>query len=113
MIKRNKEIDVTAEDTRMVILIHRKNNKKFLWPVLRLQPSDTAITGILALKPEVYEEVQQTPSTKLRINNQEIDVTRSNAVDYSIGSSPTADCWLMAAESALQRPLDEFIVAQL
>ena len=29
-----------------------------------------------ALKPAVYEEVQQTPSTKLKIEDQEVDVTR-------------------------------------
>lgn len=29
-----------------------------------------------ALKPPVYEEVQQTPLTKLKIKDQEVDVTR-------------------------------------
>lgn len=139
MIRRDKEIDVAAGDARIVILIHEKGGKNFLWPVLRQRPSDTNITGILGgwkgwiclydfrsdqcvksvfapscagwwrnnslkdtifwccvplsvsflasllhglsslhpvLKPEVYEEVQQTPTTQLKINNQEIDVTR-------------------------------------
>ncbi|XP_033482341.1 inter-alpha-trypsin inhibitor heavy chain H3-like isoform X3 [Epinephelus lanceolatus] len=113
VIRRDKEIDVTAGDTRIVILIHVKDGTKFLWPVLRQQPSDNNTEGILALKPAVYEEVQQTPSTKLKIKDQETDVTRSNAVDYSIVSHPTLDCWLMSAESALQRRLDDFTVAQL
>ncbi|KAL7407133.1 hypothetical protein ABVT39_003724 [Epinephelus coioides] len=113
VIRRDKEIDVTAGDTRIVILIHVKDGTKFLWPVLRQQPSDNNTEGILALKPAVYEEVQQTPSTKLKIKDQETDVTRSNAVDYSIVSHPTLDCWLMPAESALQRRLDDFTVAQL
>ncbi|KAM9361282.1 inter-alpha-trypsin inhibitor heavy chain H3-like [Symphorus nematophorus] len=113
VIKRNKEVDVAAGGVRMVILIQDKGTASFLWPVLRQQPSDPNVTGILALKPAVYEEVQQTPSTKLKINNQEIDVTRSNAVDYSIVSPPTLDCWLMSAESALQSPLNDFIVTQL
>nr|XP_033483127.1 inter-alpha-trypsin inhibitor heavy chain H3-like isoform X1 [Epinephelus lanceolatus] len=113
VIRQDKEIDVTAGDTRIVILIHVKDGTKFLWPVLRQQPSDNNTEGILALKPAVYEEVQQTPSTKLKIKDQETDVTRSNAVDYSIDSHPTLDCWLMPAESALQRRLDDFTVAQL
>ncbi|XP_049444216.1 inter-alpha-trypsin inhibitor heavy chain H3-like [Epinephelus fuscoguttatus] len=113
VIKRDKEIDVTAGDTRIVILIHVKDGTEFLWPVVRQQPSDNNTEGILALKPTVYEEVQQTPSTKLKIKDQETDVTRSNAVDYSIVSHPTLDCWLMPAESALQRRLDDFTVAQL
>lgn len=47
MIKRDQEIDVTAGDTRMVILLHEKNGRKFLWPVLRLKPSDSNAEGIL------------------------------------------------------------------
>ncbi|XP_074492226.1 inter-alpha-trypsin inhibitor heavy chain H3-like isoform X3 [Sebastes fasciatus] len=113
VIRRDKEVDVAAGDTRMVFLIHEKDGVKFLWPVLRQQPSDNNATGILAVKPAVYEEVQQTPSTKLKIEDQEVDVTRANAVDYSIVSNPTLDCWLMSAESALQRRLDDFIVTQL
>ncbi|XP_062271371.1 inter-alpha-trypsin inhibitor heavy chain H3-like isoform X1 [Scomber scombrus] len=113
VIRRDQEIDVTAGDTRMVILLHERNGRKFLWPVLRLKPSDSNAEGILALKPAIYEKVQQTPSTKLKIKDQEIDVTRSDAADYSIVAAPTLGCWLMSAESALQRPLDDFIVAEL
>ncbi|XP_053172368.1 inter-alpha-trypsin inhibitor heavy chain H4-like isoform X3 [Scomber japonicus] len=113
VIRRDQEIDVTAGDTRMVILLHEKNGRKFLWPVLRLKPSDSNAEGILALKPAIYEEVQQTPSTKLKIRDQEIDVTRSDVADYSIVTAPRLGCWLMSAESALQRPLDDFIVAEL
>ncbi|XP_029287207.1 inter-alpha-trypsin inhibitor heavy chain H3-like isoform X2 [Cottoperca gobio] len=112
VIRRDQEIDVSSGDTRIVILIHVKDGEEFLWPVLRQQPSDNT-EGILALKPAVYEEVQQTPSTKLKIKDLEIDVTRANAVDYSIVSPPTIDCWLMSAEFALQRSLDDFIATQL
>ncbi|XP_044029481.1 inter-alpha-trypsin inhibitor heavy chain H3-like isoform X11 [Siniperca chuatsi] len=113
VIRRDKEIDVAAGDTHMVILIHEQGDKEFIWPVLRQQPSDDTVTGILALKAAVYEEVQQTPSTKIKLEDREIDVTRSDAVDYSIVSPPTLDCWLMSAESALQRRLEDFIVTQL
>ncbi|XP_035518594.1 inter-alpha-trypsin inhibitor heavy chain H3-like isoform X2 [Morone saxatilis] len=113
VIRRNKEIDVAVGDSRMVILVQEKDGQEFLWPVLRQWPSNTSVTGILALKPAVYEEVQQTPIRKLKINNQDIFVTRSTAVDYSIVSSPTLDCWLLSAESALQRPLEDFIVSQI
>ncbi|XP_026203017.1 inter-alpha-trypsin inhibitor heavy chain H4-like isoform X2 [Anabas testudineus] len=110
---RDKEFDVAVGDTRMVILVHEKDGNKFLWPVLRQRPSDDRVDGILALKAAVYEEVQQSPSTKLKIRDQEIDVTRSSAVDYSISIPPTLDCWFMSAESALQRRLDDFTAAQL
>ncbi|XP_029287208.1 inter-alpha-trypsin inhibitor heavy chain H3-like [Cottoperca gobio] len=112
VIRRDQEIVVSSGDTRIVILIHVKDGEEFLWPVLRQQPSDNT-EGILALKPAVYEEVQQTPSTKLKIKDLEIDVTRANAVDYSIVSPSTIDCWLMSAEFALQRSLDDFIATQL
>ncbi|XP_029005878.1 inter-alpha-trypsin inhibitor heavy chain H4-like [Betta splendens] len=110
-IGRDKEFDVAIRDTRMVVLIHEVDGNKFLWPVLRQKPSDNSIDGILALKPAAYEEVQQSPSTKLKIRDQDIAVTRSSAVDYSISAAPTLDCWFMSAESALQRRLDDFTVA--
>ncbi|KAM9859341.1 inter-alpha-trypsin inhibitor heavy chain H3-like [Aulostomus maculatus] len=113
VIRRDKEIDIAVGDTRMVLLVHRKGGEEFLWPVLRQKPSDNDAEGILAQKPAVYEEVQQIPSTKLKIRDQEIPVIRSSAVDYSIGVAPTLDCWFMYAESALQRPPDDFIVTNL
>ncbi|XP_055365089.1 inter-alpha-trypsin inhibitor heavy chain H4-like [Betta splendens] len=109
-IGRDKEFDVAIGDTRMVVFIHEVDGNKFLWPVLRQKPSDNSIDGILVLKPAVYEEVQQSSSTKLKIRDQEIGVTRSSAVDYTISAAPTLDCWFMSAESALQRRLDDFIV---
>ncbi|XP_055364862.1 inter-alpha-trypsin inhibitor heavy chain H3-like isoform X1 [Betta splendens] len=111
-IGRDKEFDVAIGDTRMVVLIHEVDGNKFLWPVLRQKPLDNNIDGILVLKPAVYEELQQSPSTKLKIRDQEIGVTRSSAVDYSISAAPTLDCWFMSAESALQRRLDDFTVAK-
>ncbi|XP_054472032.1 inter-alpha-trypsin inhibitor heavy chain H3 isoform X2 [Anoplopoma fimbria] len=113
VIRRDKEIDVATGDTRMVINIHEKGGKEFLWPVLRQQPLDNNVTGILALKPAVYEEVQQSPSTRLKSKDQEIDVTRASVVDYSIVYPLEHDCWLMSAESALQGRLDDFIVTHL
>lgn len=47
VIRRDKEIDVMAGDTRMVILLHEKNGKEFLWPVLRQKPSNSSAEGIL------------------------------------------------------------------
>ncbi|XP_033994593.1 inter-alpha-trypsin inhibitor heavy chain H3-like isoform X6 [Trematomus bernacchii] len=121
IIRRDKEIDVAGGDTHLVILIQGKDAQSFLWPVLRQQSSDSA-EGILgqlsffvvcalcpALNP-VYEEVPQIPFTKLRIKDQEIDVTRANAADYSISPPLTLDCWLLSADSALQRRLEAFIV---
>nr|XP_040060994.1 inter-alpha-trypsin inhibitor heavy chain H3-like isoform X2 [Gasterosteus aculeatus aculeatus] len=110
LFSREKEIDVAVGDTRMVILIHKENGKDFLWPILRQRPLDDNVSGILALKPAVYEDVQQSPSTRLKIKGQDYDATRASAVDYSINPSPTEDCWLMSAESALQRSLEDFIV---
>ncbi|XP_060925183.1 inter-alpha-trypsin inhibitor heavy chain H3-like [Limanda limanda] len=113
VIKRNKEVDVATGDIRIVILLHERHGEKFLWPVLRQHPSDNNAEGILALKPAVYEERQQTPSSRLMINGQEVDVGRSDAVDYSIVRPPKRGCWLVSADAALQRPLDDFIIEQL
>ncbi|XP_051804634.1 inter-alpha-trypsin inhibitor heavy chain H3-like [Acanthochromis polyacanthus] len=113
VIRRDKEIDVAAADARLVILVHQKNGKELLWPVLRQKPSATNMEGILALSPAVYEAVQQASLTKLKIKDQEISATSATAVDYGVVFPLTMNCWLMSAESALQRRLDDFFVAQL
>ncbi|XP_078139814.1 inter-alpha-trypsin inhibitor heavy chain H3 isoform X2 [Centroberyx gerrardi] len=113
LILRDKEMDVTAGDARVVILLHERRGEKFLWPALRQFPSGNNTDGLLALQPAVYEEAQQTPLPKLKMRDQEINVTRTSAVDYSVHSAPTLDCWLMSPESVLQRELSGFIVTQL
>lgn len=47
VIFRDKEIDVDAGDTRLVILIHERNGKKIFWPALRQRSQDPNIEGIL------------------------------------------------------------------
>uniref|UniRef100_A0A3P8PS04 Inter-alpha-trypsin inhibitor heavy chain H3-like n=1 Tax=Astatotilapia calliptera TaxID=8154 RepID=A0A3P8PS04_ASTCA len=86
MIMRNNEIDIAAGDMRLVILVHKKSSIKFLWPVLRQHPSANNTDGLLG---------------------------DGNANDYSIASPLMMNCWLTSADSALQRPLADFIVPQL
>ncbi|XP_061583170.1 inter-alpha-trypsin inhibitor heavy chain H3-like isoform X2 [Cololabis saira] len=113
VIMRDSEIDVAAEDVRLVIYIREEKGKKFLWPVLRQKTSADNTEGILALKPAVYDEVQDQHSTKLRINGQEISAANSTAVDYSIASPLEMRCWLVSADVILQRSLNDFLVSQL
>ncbi|CAI5687718.1 unnamed protein product [Oreochromis niloticus] len=113
VVVHNNKIHVTAGKMRLVILVHEKNGNKFLWPVLRKHRSADDSEGLLAVKPAVYEVVQQVPVTKLKIKNQETDVTSDSATDYSSDPPVTKNCWLMSADSALQRPLADFSVAQL
>uniref|UniRef100_A0A3Q3FBB8 Inter-alpha-trypsin inhibitor heavy chain H3-like n=1 Tax=Labrus bergylta TaxID=56723 RepID=A0A3Q3FBB8_9LABR len=47
VIRRAKEIDVVSGDTHIVFLIHEKEGNFYLWPVIRQQPMDTNVTGIL------------------------------------------------------------------
>uniref|UniRef100_A0A3P8QJK7 Inter-alpha-trypsin inhibitor heavy chain H3-like n=1 Tax=Astatotilapia calliptera TaxID=8154 RepID=A0A3P8QJK7_ASTCA len=113
VIVRNNEIDVSTGDMRMVIIVHENNGPKILWPVLRQRPSDNNAEGLLAVEAAVYEEVQQAPVRKLKIKNQEADVTGEMVVDYSFASPVTMKCWLTSADSALQRPLFQFVITQL
>ncbi|XP_039468176.1 inter-alpha-trypsin inhibitor heavy chain H3-like [Oreochromis aureus] len=109
----NTEIHIAAENILLVISQHEKNGQRLLWPVLRQQPSTNNTEGLLAVKPAVYEVVQQVPVTKLKIKNQETDVTSDSAIDYSTDPPVSKNCWLMSADSALQRPLADFFMAQL
>uniref|UniRef100_A0A672FWM9 Inter-alpha-trypsin inhibitor heavy chain 3 n=1 Tax=Salarias fasciatus TaxID=181472 RepID=A0A672FWM9_SALFA len=51
VITRSKEIDIAAGDARIVIIVHEKAGREFLWPVMRQKPSATNIEGLLALLP--------------------------------------------------------------
>ncbi|XP_039468177.1 uncharacterized protein LOC120440238 [Oreochromis aureus] len=85
----NTEIHIAPEDILLVISQHEKNGQRLLWPVLRQQPSTNNTEGLLAVKPAVYEVVQQVPVTKLKIKNQETDVTRYIFVMFSVSSFKT------------------------
>ncbi|XP_041638864.1 inter-alpha-trypsin inhibitor heavy chain H3-like [Cheilinus undulatus] len=114
VIRRPKEIDFVSGDTRIVLLIHEKSGLRFLWPVIRQQPTDGNLTGMLALGPAVYEVMQENPTfANLKIQNIEMQAARSTAADYSIPSAPMLNCWLVTSEFALQRSMDGFIVAQI
>ncbi|XP_077385541.1 inter-alpha-trypsin inhibitor heavy chain H4-like isoform X4 [Festucalex cinctus] len=108
VIKRDTEVDIAVGETRLIILRHGFTGEEFLWPVLRQRSSDNNAGGILALKPAIYEEVHQPLSTKLKIKDQEISVSRSVAPDYSFSPAVVLPCWLIPAESALQAPLADF-----
>eukprot|EP00066_Takifugu_rubripes_P022900 XP_011612166.1 PREDICTED: inter-alpha-trypsin inhibitor heavy chain H3-like isoform X3 [Takifugu rubripes] len=112
VIRRDKEVDIMIGDVRIVILIHLLEGKEFLWPVLRQRPSDSSVTGILALQPVDYEELQQLPK-KLKIDNQEIEATRMTVLDYSLTSPQVIDCWFTSVEDALRKPLHQLTVAEL
>ncbi|MED6274565.1 hypothetical protein CHARACLAT_017773, partial [Characodon lateralis] len=113
VIRRDKEIDVAVEDVRLVILVHEKDGNKFLWPALRLKPSANNIEGLLALKPAYYQEVQQQSDTKLKIKDREISVSSATADDYSNPNPVPIRCWLISADFALERTLNDYFVAQL
>ncbi|MEQ2289363.1 hypothetical protein AMECASPLE_032202, partial [Ameca splendens] len=107
------EFDIVVEDVRLVILVHEKNGNKFLWAVLRQRPFANNIKGILALKPADYEEIESSPSTKLKIKDREIIVISSTADDYSIIKPVPMRCWLTSTRYALEKPLNDYIAAQL
>ncbi|KAM4740161.1 inter-alpha-trypsin inhibitor heavy chain H3-like [Anableps anableps] len=112
VFRRDKEIDITVEDIRVIILFHEKDGTKFLWPVLRQRPIANNTEGFLDLKPADYEEVQHSYTT-LRINGREINVASSTVMDYSFIQPLPIGCWLTSADYALQRPLNDIFVAKL
>ncbi|XP_029946897.1 inter-alpha-trypsin inhibitor heavy chain H3-like [Salarias fasciatus] len=113
VITRSKEIDIAAGDARIVIIVHEKAGREFLWPVMRQKPSATNIEGLLALKPAEYEDIKDFPVVTKKMKDQEFPVTSDIAVNYSVTPPETMICWLSPADSALERPLNDFFVAQL
>ncbi|XP_008407908.1 inter-alpha-trypsin inhibitor heavy chain H3-like [Poecilia reticulata] len=113
VILRVKEIDVAVEDVRLVIFIHEKDGNKFLWPVLRQTPSADDTEGLLALKPADYQVRLQQSDGKLKLKDREAPAVRSSATDYSIANPVPMNCWLVGADFALERTLNDYFVAQL
>ncbi|XP_047204553.1 inter-alpha-trypsin inhibitor heavy chain H3-like isoform X2 [Girardinichthys multiradiatus] len=113
VIRRNKETEFTDTDVHLAILVHKKDGKKFLWPVLRRSPPAGDTEGLLALNRVQYEEVHQNVRTTVKLANRETDVQRSTAVDYGISSPIKMDCWFTSADFALPRPWNDFLVVQL
>ncbi|XP_034023472.1 inter-alpha-trypsin inhibitor heavy chain H3b [Thalassophryne amazonica] len=112
LICRDKEIDISGSNFRMVIFLHQKQMMKFLWLVLR-QATFSNAEGLLAVKTPDFKVLLKAHSPTIKIQTEETDVKRAIAVDYSIPSAPAMECWHSPAEVALQRPLDVFIVHQL
>ncbi|CAB1315394.1 unnamed protein product [Coregonus sp. 'balchen'] len=87
-------MDITIRSTRIIIMLYERNGIKFLWAVLRQRLTGDNIIGIIACPPVAYEEVQGT-TMKLKIQDKEVEVSRSSAVDLSVRSAPTVACWLL------------------
>ncbi|XP_023180293.1 inter-alpha-trypsin inhibitor heavy chain H3-like isoform X2 [Xiphophorus maculatus] len=113
VIMRTNEIDVAVEDVRLVILVHEKDRNKFLWPVLRQTPSADDIEGFLALKPADYQALLQQSDAKLKLKDRETPASSSTATDYSNANPVLMTCWLVGADFALERTLNDYFVAQL
>lgn len=47
IIRTEKEIDIEAEDIRLIIYIHQKDREHLLWPALRQIPSESNMDGLL------------------------------------------------------------------
>ncbi|KAM4741484.1 inter-alpha-trypsin inhibitor heavy chain H3-like [Anableps anableps] len=113
VIRGNNETEVTDGDVRVAILVHKKDGKKFLWPVLRQSPSAGNTEGLLALNQVQYEEVHQDGRTKVKMTNRETNVQSSRAVDYRISNPIEVGCWLISDDFVLPRPLNDFFVAHI
>ncbi|XP_030632211.1 inter-alpha-trypsin inhibitor heavy chain H3 [Chanos chanos] len=113
LILRNKEMDVSMGNTRVVILLHGQDGNSFLWPAVRQRPSKTTLPGLFGTLPVAYTTVTQSHSTILKIQGQEVRVSWNMATDYSIHSAPRVGCWLVPFQVAMQGELSDFTVPSL
>ncbi|XP_030632209.1 inter-alpha-trypsin inhibitor heavy chain H3 isoform X2 [Chanos chanos] len=111
-LSRNKKLDVTMGTTCVSILIHERNGNVFLWPTVSHPPSNRSMPAILGKLP-AYEIVPGSPAPKLKIEDQEVDVLWSTAVDYSTHSAASVLCLLVPLQVALQGELSDFTVSYL
>ncbi|XP_030632203.1 inter-alpha-trypsin inhibitor heavy chain H3 isoform X3 [Chanos chanos] len=113
LILRNKEMDVSMGNTRVVILLREQDGNSFLWPAVRQRPSTTTLPGLFGKPPVAYTAVTLSHPPKLKIQDQEVQVSKSTATDYSIHSAPRVGCWLVPFQVAMQGELSDFTVSNL
>ncbi|XP_055077814.1 inter-alpha-trypsin inhibitor heavy chain H3 isoform X2 [Periophthalmus magnuspinnatus] len=110
VIIRDKEIDVSVGDVRLVILVHEISGRKFLWPVFRQMPQDDTAEGVFVFNNRDYEEsatymTTQPTISRIKVKGKEEEVLRDSAVDFSVPVPVSVECWFFfSAQSALQRP---------
>uniref|UniRef100_A0A3B5QSN9 Inter-alpha-trypsin inhibitor heavy chain H3-like n=1 Tax=Xiphophorus maculatus TaxID=8083 RepID=A0A3B5QSN9_XIPMA len=88
-----KQTEVTDGDMRLVILVHEKHGRKFLWPVLRKLPSAGDTEGLLGERHFCF--------------------SLSISVDLRIRRPVEVGCCLIPADFVLPRPLTDFLVAHV
>ncbi|XP_017579990.2 inter-alpha-trypsin inhibitor heavy chain H3-like isoform X1 [Pygocentrus nattereri] len=109
VILRKDELDVTMGTVRVVFFRHKKDGKKFLWPVVQQQPKNVNIQGIFGKNSLKYEEL---PGSVIKIKDQEVKATWSTATDYRCSSAPVLGCWLVPYTFVLQGELSDFMTCR-
>ncbi|XP_057681954.1 inter-alpha-trypsin inhibitor heavy chain H3-like isoform X3 [Corythoichthys intestinalis] len=111
VITRNGEVDITIGEMHLIILHHRISGDQYLWPVVKQKPSHDNAEGILAQKPAVYEEEHQPSFTRLKFNNQEVNVvSKIYVLDNSLSPPMPIPCWPVSTQTALHAPLGNFVI---
>ncbi|XP_067243910.1 inter-alpha-trypsin inhibitor heavy chain H3-like [Chanodichthys erythropterus] len=113
LILRSNEMDVTMGNIRVVVLLHKKNRNVFLWPVIRQQPKDVSLMGILGKAEASYEEIQGSQTPTLKIMDQEVKASWEDVTDYTLPSTPVIRCWLVPFQAVMQGDISDFTVTQL
>ncbi|XP_031424241.1 inter-alpha-trypsin inhibitor heavy chain H3-like isoform X1 [Clupea harengus] len=108
---RDHEIEVSTESVNVIILLHQKDGDSFLWPAVKQRPTNAALMGIMGKQYVTYEEDQST--SKLRIQDEEVDASKNSAKDLSIKTAPVVSCWLVELKFALQGELSDYTVSEL
>ncbi|KAG9332417.1 hypothetical protein JZ751_014515 [Albula glossodonta] len=93
------------------ILRHKDGQSNFLWTAISLQAPIPGAKGLLGNSPISYvlKETTSTISAKLEILGKEVMGRRVSAVDYSIHSKPTVDCWLVPFSSVVPGSLQDVL----
>uniref|UniRef100_A0A8C1KIS5 Zgc:112265 n=1 Tax=Cyprinus carpio TaxID=7962 RepID=A0A8C1KIS5_CYPCA len=107
------EMNVTMGNIGVVILSHKKDGVKFLWPAIWQYSKDANLTGVLGKADISYEETEGSQTPTLKIKDKEVKTSLETVSDYRLHSTPVRECWLVPFQAMMEAEISDFTVTQL
>ncbi|XP_062842881.1 uncharacterized protein LOC134301887 [Trichomycterus rosablanca] len=96
---------VSEECVNFTIKSFKHDGDMSMWPDVK--SSNNSAACILEKGNVQYEEL---PGSRIKIGNEEVVASLSNATDYRISSAPAVECWLVPLQFVLQKHLSDFTI---
>ncbi|XP_026131033.1 inter-alpha-trypsin inhibitor heavy chain H3-like isoform X9 [Carassius auratus] len=107
------EMNVTMGNIGVVIISHKKDGVKFLWPAIWEHPKDVNLTGVLGKSDISYVKTEGSQTPTLKMKDKEVKTYLETVSDYRFHSTPVQECWLVPFQAVMEAEISDFTVTQL